>query len=100
MKRRQVALRVGVVILAGIAFLTLVTIAVAHVSSNYDLSWYHIAGGGGKMESAGHTMHGTLGQPLTGASISSGHTLCSGFWCGVGSQEFRVYVPLALRSPP
>jgi hypothetical protein len=100
MKRRRVALRVGVVTLAGIAFLTMVLIAVAQVSSNYDLSWHVIGGGGGGMESAGHTMHGTLGQPMTGVSTSGGHTLCSGFWCGVGSRESTVYVPLVLRASP
>jgi hypothetical protein len=100
MKRRQVALRVGVIILVGITFLTLVTIVAAQVSPNYDLSWHLIAGGGAKMESAEHTMHGTLGQPLTGASTSSGNTLCSGFWCGVGSEELKVYVPLVLRASP
>lgn len=73
---------------------------IARVSVNNDLSWHVIGGGGGTMESAGHTVQGTLGQPVTGQAASSGHTLCSGFWCGEGAGEFKVYVPLIIRESP
>ncbi len=71
--------------------------ALAQVSANYDLSWHVIGGGGGQSASAGHTLQGTAGQSLTGMMSSSGHTLCSGFWCG-GTAQYRVYMPLVVRS--
>ena len=88
--------QIGAVILAGIILLAMASIALAQVSSNYDLSWHVISGGGGQMESTGHTLQGTLGQPATGSMTSSGHTLCSGFWCAE-SGGFEVYLPLILR---
>ena len=71
----------------------------AQVSANYDLSWHTIAGGGGKSASAGHTLMGAVGQPLTGATLSTAHTLCSGFWCS-GTTQHRIYLPLVLRGYP
>lgn len=65
--------------------LALVLPVLAQISALYDLSWHVIAAGGGKMESAQHTLHGTVGQALTGQMSSSGHALCSGFWCGVAA---------------
>ena len=73
--------------------------ALAQVSANHDLSWHVIAGGGGRMASTGHTLVGSIGQPLTGASSSTGHTLCSGFWCS-GVVQQRIYLPLVLRNFP
>lgn len=73
-------------------------VVLAQVSALYDLSWHAIAGGGGKMESAQHTLHGTVGQPATGQMSSSDHSLCSGFWCGVAADAgCQVYLPLILR---
>jgi hypothetical protein len=100
MKRRRLTLRVGVVTLVGVMSLALISIVVAQVSSNYDLSWHVIGGGGGRMESSGYTVHSTLGQPVTGSSTGSGHTLCAGYWCDVGSRISQVYVPLVLMSSP
>ena len=68
----------------------------AQVSANYELSWRVIAGGGGRMAGTQHTLQGTAGQPVIGPAAGSGHTLCSGFWCGVEA-EYRVYLPLVLR---
>jgi hypothetical protein len=99
MKQKRLNLRqAGVAVLAGATLLALASIAFAQVSSNYDLSWHVIGGGGGQMDSTGHSLQGTLGQPATGLMTSSGHTLCSGFWCE-GSEEFEVYLPLVLSSP-
>ena len=91
MKRKFIlALAICLLLAAGIP-------ALAQVSANHDLSWHMIGGGGGQSASAGHKLQGTVGQPLTGGMTSSGHTLCSGFWCN-NAVEYRVYLPLALRS--
>lgn len=88
--------KAALIALALVACLALAVPVLAQVSGIYDLSWHVIAGGGGKMESAQYTLYGTAGQPATGQMASSGHTLCSGFWCGVEA-EYRVYLPLVLR---
>jgi hypothetical protein len=76
------------------------SVALAQISANYDLSWHVIAGGGGHMGGPGHTIAGTIGQPLVGPMMTgSGHALCSGFWCGLPA-EYRVYLPLVLRNSP
>ena len=72
--------------------------SVAQVTSNYDLSWRVIAGGGGQMQSASYTMMGTVGQPLAGPMASSSYNLGSGFWSGAAA-EYRVYLPVVLRGP-
>ncbi len=81
----------------GLLMLLLALPVLAQVSSNYDLSWHVIAGGGGKASSAGHTLMGTIGQPVTGRMISTGHALCSGFWCSGGAVQYRIYLPLVSR---
>ncbi|MBN1954797.1 MAG: hypothetical protein JW900_07080 [Anaerolineae bacterium] len=88
--------KAALIALALVACLALAVPVLAHVSAAYDLSWNVIAGGGGKMESTQHTLYGTVGQAATGHMSSSGHTLCSGFWCS-GEVEYWVYLPLVLR---
>ena len=81
-----------------LALLLAVAPVLAQVSSNYDLSRHVIAGGGGRMASSGHVVMGTVGQAVTGITLSSQHTLCSGFWCGAAAQtQYRTYLPLVLR---
>jgi hypothetical protein len=88
------------VVLSALAFaacLGLVIPVLAQTSAHYDLSWHVTTGSSGRMESAGHTAMGTVGQPLVGTmTTGGGHALCSGFWCGV-LPEYRVYLPLVLR---
>jgi hypothetical protein len=83
-------------ILALIVCLALAAPVLAKSLADHDLSWYVIAGGGGRMDSVNHTLIGTAGQPLVGVMTGNDSTLCSGFWCGV-SVEYRVYLPLVLR---
>jgi hypothetical protein len=87
----------GCLVLVTLLLLALVVPVLAQVSSNYDLWWHAIAGGGGRMESAGgHTVLGTTGQALIGTmKAGSGHTLCSSFWCGT-MEQYRVYLPLVV----
>ena len=89
-------LRIIVIILA---LFTLASAALAQASTNYDLSWHVIAGGGGRMEGENHSVLGTIGQPVAGTMSSSGHTLDSGFWgrSATVGQEYEIYLPLVLR---
>jgi len=74
----------------------------AQVSSAYDLSWHVIAGGSGQMTGAGHILAGSIGQSVTGASLSSGHVLCSGFWClrTLMATQHPKFLPLIIRGIP
>ena len=83
----------------GDAFLNSLAVAIpvlAQVSSSYDLSRHVIAGGGGRTESAGYSLEGTIGQAVTGQSFG-GYTLCSGHWCAGADDGCAVYLPLVLR---
>ena len=90
MKRKVILVLVLVITLGAVPVL-------AQISAAYDLSWHVIGGGGGRMESTGHTLQGTVGQAVTGSMGSDGHALCSGFWCDAES-EYSVYLPLVLRN--
>ena len=88
-----------ILVLAACLLLALAVPALAQVSSTYDLSWNVIAAGSGRMESAGgHAVLGSAGQSLAGPMVSTGgHTLCGGFWCGVG-ERYKVYLPMVVRN--
>jgi len=58
-----------------------------------------VIGAGGTTTSAGDlTLHGTLGQPISG-SITSGDGIVigQGFWAGGGTTMVPVYLPIVLR---
>lgn len=93
--RRKIAQNVALVL---VACLLLAGSVLAQASTNHDLSWNVIAGGGGRMESTGHTLVGTAGQGMAGTTLAPGpHSLCSGFWCGIPTAR-QVYLPLVIRS--
>ncbi len=96
-RKWQVARGKALFILAACLLLVAVP-ALAQVSASYDLSWHVVAGGGGRMASAGHTLQGTVGQPVTGVMLGSGYTLCSGFECGGAAVQYRIYLPVVLRN--
>jgi hypothetical protein len=84
-------------IAAVIVCLVLVVPALAQSTVRYDLPWRVVAGGGGRMESAGHTLLGTVGQPLVGTMTSNGLVLNSGFWYAEAVvSEYHVYLPLVV----
>lgn len=82
--------------------LAIVVPVLAQSSANYDLSWHVVAGGGGRMESAGHTLLGTIGQADAGLLTSNDYILSGGFWAGgaLAGEIYRVYLPLVLRQSP
>jgi hypothetical protein len=93
-RRRELG-RLGALALA--AFLLVAGPVMAEVAANHSLVRHVIAGGGTRMESVGHTLWGTVGQPAVGPVASVSHHLCSGFWCLPGWE--RIYLPLILRGP-
>jgi hypothetical protein len=49
-------------------------------STNYSISWYTIAGGGGTSSGGNYTVSGTIGQPATGTMSGGNYSLTGGFW--------------------
>ncbi len=73
-----------VVVLVGLLCLT--SNAYAQVSTNYDLSWHVLSGGGGQMDSASYVQRSTTGQVI-GYSESSNYRMGAGYWYGAVSVD-------------
>ena len=70
--------------------------AAAQESSNYNLEWHVIGGGGQPIASAHYMVNSTVGQgaarpPL---SLSSHYAVSGGYWF---PPAYRIYLPLILR---
>ena len=78
-------------------FLMVSSVSAATVA-DYDVSWWTVDGGGTTNSSGGsYTLGGTAGQPDAGVLTGGDYTLAGGFWGGA-SAEYRVYLPLVLRT--
>jgi hypothetical protein len=62
-------------------------------AQSYTLDWCVIGGGG----NAGIELNSTVGQTAIGWSTGT-QRLGSGFWYGVGTADYRLYLPLTLRN--
>ena len=83
------SLPIGLVALLAVA-------AWAQASPGHDLSWHVLGSGGPDTASAGHLVHGTLGQFAVGPASSADHAAGSGYWYGIG-RPYQVYLPLVLK---
>ncbi len=75
---RYKLMRIGIffcIILAGVAE--------AQASSNYNLTWNVIGGGGGTSDSTTYRSNGTIGQSVIGFSTSTHYSMDSGYWYGI-----------------
>lgn len=59
---------------------SLAAAAFAQSGGGYDLSWSTIDGGGARHEAAGHSLHGTAGQPDSNTQAGGPYVLHGGFW--------------------
>jgi hypothetical protein len=75
--------RILIIGLGLIAGLLLAGIAVAQVSTNYDLHWSFLNSGGGERSSSGYRAQDSLGQWAAGLASSASYRVESGFWPGV-----------------
>ena len=80
--------------------LVLTGVVLAQASTNFDLSWHILSGGGGFRSSANYHISDSLAQWVGQSSSSTGYQIESGFWYGtVISEERReVYLPLVLKN--
>jgi hypothetical protein len=85
-------------VLAGSITLRRAAPVAAQTGDGYDITWWTVDGGGGRVTGGDYALTGTAGQPDTGAP-TGGYTLLAGFWDG-GPRQFRIYLPLVLRDYP
>ena len=77
----------------------LITALVSGASSEYDIAWWTVDGGGGLSQGGDYTLQGTIGQPDAGSSQGGDYSLEGGFWAGMIDQvwQFFIHLPLITR---
>ena len=69
----------------------------AQTGGNYNLTWWTVDGGGGRLTGGSYVLAGTAGQADAGALSGGSYRLAGGFWPG-GAAQYRLYLPLTLKS--
>ncbi|MFN8474912.1 MAG: caspase family protein [Anaerolineae bacterium] len=91
-------------LLAAVAGFLLAGVAVAQVSTSFDLSWHFLSAGGGERQSANFVVQDSLGQWVSGASSSANAQIAPGFLSGavLASATFTPTptAPLSSTSTP
>jgi hypothetical protein len=68
--------------------------------AEYDLSWWTVDGGGGKLSNGTYSLSGTVGQADAGAALeNNSYTLVGGYWYGAGEEveRYELYLPSVIR---
>ena len=96
---KKISLMILLSLLIGIALLFSLSTAQADPGGSYQLTWWTVDGGGTTFNQDGgdYSLGGTAGQPDAALWSGGAYTLSGGFWAGVAA-EFRIYLPLVLRS--
>lgn len=85
-------------LLALVASLAISTALAQSEDTGYNLFWWTVDGGGTTSNTGnGYSLGGTAGQPDASVWAGDGYTLTGGFW-GKTTVEYRVFLPLVLRS--
>ena len=89
---------IALVLALWLALPTLARSNAAPTTTNYNLSWFTIDGGGAMNVSGGpYSLSSTIGQPDAGAMTGGSYTINSGFWGG-SLTKYKVYLPLMLKN--
>ena len=75
--------------------LLLASIVSAQGSTRYSLSWYVLAGGGGRSAATHYAMNSTVGQALVGFSDSDSYGMRSGYW--QSWPDYAVFLPVVVK---
>lgn len=95
-KARTYAL-VTVLVVAAILTLALSRPASAELAGGYEISWHTVDGGGGTSTGGAYTLDGTIGQHDAGSQSGGGYVLAGGFWAGLASALYSLFLPLVTR---
>ncbi len=85
-----------VVVILSLAILTTAALA----ADGFDLSWWTVDSGGGRLSTASYQLDGTVGQHDSNATLSAGgYRLSGGYWAGTAGQitGSSIYMPLVIR---
>jgi hypothetical protein len=95
MNKRHTFLILVVVPLLGT--LTVGAIALAQTSTNYNLEWHVIGGGGEPVSSASYAVNSTVGQGAASPPYSFGsrYIVSGGYW---SIPVYRIFLPLVIRT--
>ena len=86
-----------ILLLSLVAALLLITVSSVGASTEaLTVPWSVIGGGGGTITGGTFTISSTIGQPVTGWTLSATYDVCSGFWCRMNSWV-RLMLPLVMR---
>ena len=72
----------------------------AQSGGGYDLSWWTIDGGGGRIAAGGYVLDGSIGQSdASEPLVAGGYELTGGFWAGDGDgpTHSKIYMPMMLK---
>jgi hypothetical protein len=69
------------------------------LTDTYQLDWFSIDSGGGRVQGGGYTLNSIAGQPDVGALSSASYSLSGGFLKSVDapSLDHQVHLPLIMR---
>jgi hypothetical protein len=95
MNGKHTSLILALAILLGM--LTTGLIALAQTSTNYNLEWHVVGGGGGPVSSASYAVNGTVGQGAASPpySVGSRYVVSGGYWF---IPVHRIYLPLVMKT--
>jgi hypothetical protein len=80
-----------------LAALLLLAVGVA-AQGRYDMSWWTVDGGGQALAAGqAYSLAGTIGQPDAGPLEGAGYRLDGGFWGGLVTARYPLYLPLIVR---
>ncbi len=88
---------VAVLLVAAFLTLALARVAAAEPSDVYTIAWHTVDGGGGTSTGGGYTLDGAIGQPDAGQQSGGAYTLAGGFWAGLVTAVYDLFLPLAIR---
>ncbi len=73
-------MRIRSVVLFFVLMLAMTAGVLAQSGGGFDLSWWTVDGGGGRLTGNGFTLEGSVGQPDAGTLQGGGYVLYGGFW--------------------
>ena len=82
----RLAVLLGCLVLSGVVL--------AQVSTNFDISWHLLSGGGGSRTSESYRVDDSLGQWAGGSTGSATYDVDPGFWYGAAPEPAPCLVPL------
>jgi len=89
--------RAAVLVLSMLCMTLVAGLALARSSPNFRIPWDVVAGGGHRMASARYAIEGAMSQTAIGPSGSASLQMEAGYWYGVTSPGYGIFLPVVMR---